>query len=248
MHLITKTLSSVRVFTAGVIVSGLSIGAAQAQIVVDLTNPADYTIQEIIDGNGLRVGDKVFDDFSIVSTGTTGITLPDADSVKVKGGIDSTGNIELEFFGGWVAGTNELINSTIEFTVTADSPFLIEAVELSMQNFAAFGAGQVNIAENIFLDEDETVIGIAPPFLNTFYEGNTGTLVNLDTATVIPGPQSTLYVSKDITVRDLSDGSQASSAHLSRFTQTYIQIPEPGTVVLLLSGGALMMMRRRSEG
>ncbi|MBB6431196.1 PEP-CTERM sorting domain-containing protein [Algisphaera agarilytica] len=220
-------------------------GSAQAQLVVDINNPMDYTIQEIIDGGGLRVGDKVFDEFEIVSTGTTGITLPDADSVKVKGGVDSEGNIELEFFGGWVAGTNELINSTIEFCVTADSPFLIEAVELSMQNFAAFGQGQVNIAENIFLDEDETIIGIAPPFLNTFYEGNSGTLVNLDTATVVPGPQSKLYVSKDITVRDLSDGQSPSAAHLSRFTQTFIQIPEPGTVVLFLSGGALLMMRRR---
>lgn len=238
---------SMKMFAAAAAIASCSLGTTQAQLVVDLNNPMDYTIQEIIDGNGLRVGDKVFDDFSIVSTGTTGITLPDAASVKVKGGLDSGGNIELEFFGGWVAGTGELINSTIEFTVEADSPFLIQAVELSMQNFAAFGQGQVNIAENIFLNEDETIIGIAPPFLNTFYEGNTGTLVNLDSATIVPGPQSKLYVSKDITVRDLSDGNQASSAHLSRFTQTYIQIPEPGTVVLFLSGGALLMMRRRGD-
>lgn len=230
------------------IVAALLLSAQTALAQIDWnTNPNanGYTIAEIIDQGGLRVGDKLFTNFDVVSTpgrtnpSSTGPLpgAPNASSIRVRGFFDSNGDIGLEFNGAWFANVGQVVNTNITFVVTPDAPFEIEGVGLQLAAFGALGDGAVNIAENVF-----EAPSVFPPLANLLvnYQKNGPFNIFQDFGSFVP--QDSIFVSKDIIVTSGGNGI----AHLSRFTQTFRQIPEPASVALLLGGIALIARRRRS--
>ena len=229
---------------------GISVPAA-GEIVWDFNSSTPITIADIQnDPDGaLRVGDKVFSDFEVITTATAGVTAPDASTIKVGGtnNFQNLGAIGLEFFGGWATSVGELINTTIRFRVTADFPFQLDGVGLALDSFASAGDGLIQIAENITNDNAPPDQLVIPPLFVQYAEGNPlNDFYDQDDILDQFGPQTSFNVAKDITVRD-GASIEPGAAHLSAFSQGFFQtvIPEPGTAVVFAVAVTGLVGRRR---
>lgn len=224
-----------------VAIAALTVLQTQARAVLNWnfnSPPANgYTIQEIIDNQGLRVGDKVFTSFDVVSFGTGGALAPQATDIRVRGFIEDDGSIGLDFNGAWFANIGQAVNTTIEFAVTADDPFVIDGVGLSLDAVGGLGNGAISIAEQVEDVPGGTVL--TDPTLFVFYQRNNPFNQFDDFGSF--DPIKSIYVTKDITV---TSGGQGI-AHLSKFSQTFRQVPEPGTLVLAAGGMLVVLTRRR---
>ncbi|MCC5828180.1 MAG: PEP-CTERM sorting domain-containing protein [Phycisphaeraceae bacterium] len=206
-----------------------------------------YTISEIQDAGGVVVGDKLFADFSVVSTASPSVTsAPDASTILIKPFINAAGDIGLEFFDGWAVATGQHINTNIQFSVEATAPWMIDGTTLGLTSFGANFGGIVSIAENLFATDPSN-----PPFDFVIEDGLLASYAKDDPAnqlmdSVAFDPISKMWVVKDITVRGgvVEDG-QIGHAHLSRFYQIYHQIPEPASLALM-GLGAMVLLRRRA--
>lgn len=220
-----------------------SLGAvpAQAQLVWDLANPGNnpangYTITQITSNNGLRVGDKLFDNFAVIPQTATGV--PDPSNIFIKGFVSGI-DIGLEFNGLWIySGSGANVTQNISWDVTADNPFQIIGAEFDLTGFSVTGSGFVNIVEDIDRVLPQPTLDIA-----NLLVGSTSTFDSADWSTN-PGGATKIHVVKDIIVGRTSS-ELAGTAQLTQFRQTFVQVPEPGTLVLAAAGLALMAGRRR---
>ena len=196
-----------------------------------------YTVQQVIDAGGLRIGDKVFSSFDIVNTTTAGGTAPAASAIRVRGFFDNTGAVGIEFNGAWFANVGQTVNSNIAFTVTADAPYAINGVGLSLDAVGTIGTGLVSMVEQVV--ENGGDVPELPDSLSVFFQkGNPlNTFTDSMSFTALPS----IRVTKDIFLM----GGNSGIAHLSRFSQKFSQIPEPGTILLGLAGLSLIAGARR---
>ena len=244
-----------RKLTLGVVAVALMCSLASAAEFKELT--PTYSIQVIIDkyaaepGWEFRVADKVFSDWTVETSGSQDAYAPEAGDIFVTGGYweggSADGEIGLRFNSGWTAGQNQIADSTITFKITADAPFEIVDYTLYMDNFTAMNGGQVSISENLFperpspgVDPIEDINGdpdggvVRDSFNNYTYVTDHHEFL---------APMLEVWVSKDVVANGgLLEGGYA---HLSRFYQTYSQIPEPATAMLLAAGGAALVFYRR---
>ncbi len=240
----------------------LSSAAGATLIEWDFNNPPDNppTIAEIIDTDGLLVGDKIFifDKSSVIpvppAPGTIGVS-PGANQIVVSG-IKVGEDYGIQFNGPWVADAGAVINSTISFKVAIADPwaalYLIKDNGLRLTaSDAAVPDALVDVVEAVY--DADPLLGdrIATKHVTDRYGSANDRLSDYALFGEPPGSVmlSEIWVKKDITLIGGTLVGGLGGAHLSEFTQTFSQyvIPEPGTLVLLLGGlvGPVVVALRR---
>lgn len=177
------------------------------------------------------IDDKTFSNFSYTGSGSLGLT---ANEIGVTP-VDSGGEFGFNFTAAWNTFSGFSSDSLIGYTVTAGPGFEVTDAELTIAGFAAVGAAQVSVADNLSNGENLFV------FFNSACK-TTHTCVTSD-ATTFTGVKS-LDVVKDIA---LSSGRRGSGA-LSFVSNTVSQaIPEPASLALMAAGllGIGAVLRRK---
>ena len=236
-----KLVNNLNVLIA-ILITTLTIGSASAAW-IPLTN--DPVSLESLIGTSLIVGDKEFSEFDMFAFATGGAIAPNSDSVFVQGGMDdSTGDYGLRFLLSAVAGSGQMVNTTLQFKVAIlpepryENKF-IKDISYHLTGASATDTGVVTSAETVWnapFPDGEVIASLSV----SKQEGDGG--VNLlDSAEFAPVRKIWIQC-KDISV---SGGtSPTGSAHLSEFYQFYSQIPEPATIFLLGFGGFLLKRRK----
>jgi hypothetical protein len=235
-----------------------SVGHAEVVWVWDSPDPNFQapSIAEVNAQGGLLVGDKLFTDFTVISSGNAPF-LPTAADIRISG-LLSDGDYGVSFNGPWFALTNQVLDTTIKFKVSVfpENPgVLIKDNTLGLTAFAVNNSDAfVSITENVYSAPPPQPQSIADKFV--FASQASSTLLdheNFHDATGAPAAFPAVWVVKDIL---LYGGSTAVPGHpgafLSEFTQSFsqTQVPEPQTFVLLacgLPGLALLLWRRRAR-
>ena len=195
---------------------------------------APVTLSDLVSGDTITVGDKVFADFTYLATGD----VPAADFVNVQGIIDCDGNYGIRFQGAFNdlpggGGSDALIGFKV--SVAAGAPYLINDVHLAGNPDVLGGIGLASVTE--------TFVPTGNPTLSIFSDGTN--MVQTDWAD-LNEPVMMLQVQKDI---NLVAGAGSSGATLSFVDQTFSQIliPEPSTgLMLAMVALSLLTVRRQS--
>ena len=207
-----------------------------------------YTLQQVIDAGGLRVGDKTFTDWWVDTAKSSNALAPSAGEINVSA-LQVSGEWGIQFTGAWMAGYNQLADTSIIFKVTADAPYLIHDNTLKMTGYGAELGGIVNITENVYARDprvynDES---LADKFVYKNSQTNRKKTVDhqifYDPDTGDEAALPSVWIVKDIGVTGGITNPDGMAA-LSVFTQTFSQIPEPATLGLLALGGLVMLQRR----
>jgi hypothetical protein len=215
--------------------------AARAEILWDFGNPTPVSVAQISQAGGLQVGDKIFADFSVASSGNA-IYRPTAADVTVSG-IVANGDYGLQFNGGWFALPGKTLDTAIGFDVSvapSGAPNLIEDAALSMDGVAlkALPDAFVQITESVYpsaFHQTNLVPG------EIVYANSGGELDGVDQGFVqngVPVAFPEVWIVKDIllyggTIPDSGIIPPGPNTSVSWITQSYSQIPEPGSLVLL---------------
>lgn len=246
-------------------------GAAQGAVVWDFENPNNnpgngYSIAEVIDADGIQVGDKLIRFIEVTTSKTQGTVAPGADAIQVKGvrfaGMGPDGyELGLKFNGGWSAGGQEISDTTLTFSVEVVDPELTEGwlIKDNKLSLAAFGVsdplpgtsteqgGIVSVSENVYAKDTELYLPNGPDnpsIADKFAYYRTDDDKDLyDEAEF--DPVAKIWIKKDIVAN--GGDLQTGSAHLSEFYQLFSQVPEPTTMVLLGLGGLALIRRRRRD-
>jgi hypothetical protein len=198
-------------------------------------------------GYSCQIGDKIFSNFTYVSSAFGGALAVPAAGVTVdtlgphgSGASVFNNDIGLQFNAGWNALAGQTTDSDIGFTVT------VLGGAISIEDF---GLAQVSgVLPNGSASVVENGCGPAPCTpselaVMTFDYGGSNTQRVADT---MFSPRGSVEVSKDISVT----GGTTGSAHLSLVSDTFSQIPEPMTVGFIGGGLALLgvaRLRRRMK-
>ena len=176
------------------------------------------------------VGNLTFSEFDYSFTGD----MPPATAINVSSQTDSDGNFGIRFQGGFLdtvsVGASDAV---IEFTVSADSAIITDAV-LGGNPDLLGGTGLAAVTETFL---PQVTNGSISVFDN-------GTVEQLRERIVFDSPLQTLNVQKDINLNAEAGGAGAA---MSFIDQTFSQVPEPATFAGLLFGllGLLGYRRRR---
>ena len=203
-----------------------------------------------INRSGMQVGDKLFSNFSIVNyvDGTLAVA-PDVNQVQVTG-ICIDGNFGIRFNAPWLAGSESVVNSTISFQIQV----LPESGLYIAGNMFALTASNVG-SDNGFISAVETVWDAEPGSIGANRLSSLGLYDSADPLNrklsdqrdfLVDGEPVHLrqvWIRKDITLLGGGEG-QFGPTHLSEFTQTFSQVPEPASVGMLGSGVIVALLRR----
>ena len=203
-----------------------------------------FSLAQVIEAGGIRVGDKVFDMFSVNNSMSDGAQAPNPDGIIVYG-VQINGELGLRFTGGWSADARQVADTVIVFRVTADQGWKITDNSLWMDAYGAAAGGLVTISENVYASDP--LLGSNPALANKSVKFSNRVENKLYDHQEFSDEQGNLvamqqiWVVKDITV---SGGPGTGYAMLSQFYQTFSQIPEPASVILLAMGGLIALVRK----
>jgi hypothetical protein len=221
-----------------------------------LRDPVSYTIAEIIDAGGIIIGDKLFDQFSVVTTKSQNAIAPGIGEIAVtpiqvlKPGAMMGGDYGMKFNGPWSAPAGQLADSTIEFRASilpeyVDMGYAFKDNALWLTAFGVSNntdAGAVSVSENLYHDHPSQG---GAPFVNKFaYYINPSDNDLRDEQDFEPVTE--MWVLKDVVA--YGGTGTVGTVHLSEFYQTFSQVPEPGTFGLLAIAGIMGLIgfgRRR---
>lgn len=200
---------------------------ASAVIVMPINDPSfGCSLQQAIDAGGLRVGDIVFDGFSINNNNSNGGLAPEASGVMVYG-VSINTEIGLRFTGGWSAIQGQFSDTVILFHVEADSPYLLTGASQWMDAYGASNGGLVWISDNVFLSDP--MAGFSPSLADGYvYFANRDDRRLFDYQVFINAEGQTVQVQEAWAVKDVVvNGGQENGAYaaLSQFYQTFSQVP-----------------------
>jgi hypothetical protein len=199
-------------------------------------------LDTLLNGGSIQVGDKIFADFSISGFDAAGVTVI---------GIEENGHYGIRLQGGFAAFGNQIKDILIGFSVSVapESDLLISGVHLDFNGAVAIGSGFASVVETAVTPSGQHML--LPPLV----------VLNpppiLSASADLVSPQKKIYVLKDIMLiaggdtaphKRLGNGDNAVNAVLiSQIDQLFVQIPEPGTVVLVAAGllGVAITGRRR---
>ena len=200
--------------------------------------------------SGIQVGNLLFSNFSSTSymNGTIAVA-PESGSIKVTG-VYVDGNYGIRFNAPWLAGSEAKVNSTISFQVqTASGSEMYINNNLFALSVSSVGsaAGLLNAVETVWDAEPGSsganqlsslslldTTDLANQKLTDYRDFS----VNGSLATV-----NKIWVKSSITLVG-GDAGESGITHLSEFTQTFTQIPEPTSAGMLCSGTIMAMLWR----
>ena len=226
---------------------GVFTGAAfGAPIVASLDLTDFHSLTDVI-AQGIQVGDKLFDDFLFIPSGTQPTIVPNSDMIQVTG-VFINGDYGLKFNGGWSAGGGQIAATSMTYSVTVLDPQMqIDGMELWTSGVGVLGTdqdGRVTIIENLL--PTDPGLGYAPPLVpqipEVYYHDGTDHVLQTSASIAL---RDKVWVLTGVTVNGgyLATGS----AQLHEFYQTFSQIPEPATLGLLGIGGLAVLVRRRKR-
>jgi len=199
----------------------------QAQV-TNLTNGSTINFSNLGTGQfSVLVGDKLFSDFSLA-----GYT---ASNLVIKGIIENGDDYGIQIQGGFFA-MNGVMEVNLGYAVTVtNSNNLISGANLSFNGFEFGSNGVAEVTESVytntsFLYGDMSVY--ASPSSNL-----------LSTTMAINPPQQSLDIDKDV----IDYAINLSFASISTINQSFIQVPEPSTIVLSLAGIVTFLFVRRRK-
>jgi hypothetical protein len=201
-----------------------------------------YTVQQIMDAGGVKIGDKTFTEWRVTSTTQGNGLAPQAGAISVTA-VQIGGEYGMRFNGPWSAATGDLADTTIGFRVTADDPWLISDNTLAVTAFGADKGGMASISENVF-SADPTKTFSTPVANKYVYYINDANFKAVDHKVFVQALKD-VWVVKDVVVNGSS--AAGASAHVSEFYQTFSQVPEPATLSLLIAGAVVLVARRRHK-
>ena len=222
--------------------------AAVSEIYQSEPNPSQkyqsMTIGEINSAGGYQVGDKLFSDFSCVPYTSGPEAYPPVCDEIVVTGLDANGDYGITFNASWYAGAGSTVNSTLKFKVLVvpSSDNYIVGSTFRLEGAGVSGNGFIDAIENIYPIESGLVGTNEAAALNVFKKPSGNKLVDSSdfyNADGSPAMLKEIWIVKDISMNGLS-----GSVHLSSFTQTFHQIPEPASMGMLGSGIVVAMLRR----
>ena len=203
-----------------------------------------------INPSGMQVGDKLFSNFSIVSY-TSGVlaVVPSASRIQVSG-VYIDGRYGIRFSAPWIAGSEAVVNSMISFKVSVlpESGMYIAGnlFALTASNVGSEG-GRISAVETVWDAEPGSLGANRLSSLGLLDAANSGNqkLTGYREFYIDGSPVSVkeIWVTKDITLLGGREG-ESGVTHLSEFTQTFSQVPEPASAGMLSSGIILAMLRR----
>jgi len=218
-------------------VSAMGVGSLCAQVytdtLADLTNPSGAY-------NSLVIGDKTFSHFAYQATDLTSF---DPTQIQVSASIDADGVYYLTWSGSVALATlsTAVADLKLDYAVMATGG-IIDMIDQSY-------TGSAQPAGSTFLAVDETAsIGtfggqVVGQSHLTAYDVTDPPAEANDQLNIVP-PQTVLYVTKDIGLAAISP--PGAFITISRVTQSFHQVPEPGTLLLgSLCGGLLLFARSR---
>ncbi len=199
-------------------------------------------LDTLLDGGSIQVGDKIFADFSISGFDAAGVLVI---------GIEENGSYGVRLQGGFAAFGNQIKDILIGFSVTVapESNQLISGIHLDFNGAVVLGSGHASVVETAVTPNGQQML--LPPLV----------VVNpppvLSASADLVSPQTKIFVLKDILLVAGGDtcphkrlGNETDSVNavsISQIDQLFVQIPEPGTVVLVAAGllGVAITGRRR---
>ncbi len=221
------------------------------------------TIEEVNEMGGLLVGDKLFTDFSVMSSGTAPIK-PTAADIAISG-ILSGEDYGVILGGPWFAFAGQVLDTVITFQVSVSpqsSPYRIKDVGLSMNGvtLTELPDAFVQIHESVYAApgyQQKDRIASGDVYQN-IWDTDSDFSQDFRDPSGAPVSYPTVWVRKDIMLyggtRPVPPGTPHGpiATTLSVITQTFSQeVPEPQSLVLLLCGVpalALFMWRRVIAG
>jgi len=220
----------------------ICLSASASVINAPIDGVTSYTVQQIMDAGGVKIGDKTFTEWRVTSTTQGNGLAPQAGAISVTA-VQIGGEYGMRFNGPWSAATGDLADTTIGFRVTADDPWLISDNTLAVTAFGADKGGMASISENVF-SADPTKTFSTPVANKYVYYINDANFKAVDHKVFVQALKD-VWVVKDVVVNGSS--AAGASAHVSEFYQTFSQIPEPATLSLLIAGAVVVVSRRRHK-
>lgn len=221
----------------------LSANSAHALIVtVGCVNTnLSCTLQELAAGGSIRVDGQRFDNWvvnnaSSVPVDLSGIVVAGLDDQSTSPGLRYIAQGPLNTLG------LDLIDLDLRFAVaTIAGSTGIAGTSLQIDQFA-FGAdnvgGFIGISEDVFEANGVDLLGEQLAFIDS----SSGSMILSDA--IFFGSRASIVVATNIIVTGDDSGDTVS---LGRFTQRFVQIPEPSTLLLILVGLTGLSLRRASE-
>lgn len=216
------------------ILTSLALLFVGVGLVASPVGAVPVTLDTLIPGGSITVGDKYFDnfDFYIATAFGTPVFPTSAAGISVEG-LFIGGLPGLQFTGGMHAGANTIIDFIIKYDVkVVGSNQLISDIHLGY-NGGISGSGFSNVVEDVW---DSNGVNLAhasvsgnstpPDYSDPF--GETGDVLILST------PQKKVSVTKDVQLLAGQTGFATISLINQAVSQT--QVPEPTTLILLGSG------------
>jgi hypothetical protein len=195
------------------------------------------TLQQVIDDGGFTVDGVTFSDFSVSITGDLAGVLEASDlAVIVESGPGSVG---FSLSGPISAADGEIGDILLSFKMSSSTA--IDGAILNALNVAN-GLGAQAAVDEWVRDGNGVVLGL----LSTSDTGGPGAPIFEDSLGF--APQLALMITKDILVDSaLIGGGPDGSARISLIQQTFLLVPEPGSLLLLGIGLGLLKRARRAR-
>ena len=239
-------------------IAGVGISSSSAVAAVVTTNCAATnqfcTLQELDNGATIEVGDKLFDNWDVITASNFFPTLPatplNLNNIEVSGIFEDTNAPGLQFMsvndelsvGASSPLPGQVTNLIFDFKVTSSGEPLVDN-ELLLDEFVAVASpigdsAFINISEEVGTSQGSSNLAQKSVFANVF--GGVGSpppeIEDFDSE-VFP-PQQSVWVRKNISV--LVTGPEAS-ASLNKFSQRFSQVsvPESKSTLSLLALGTL---------
>jgi hypothetical protein len=181
---------------------------------------------------GLVVGDILFTGFEVTGIAYGGPSTPSSSTILIQGGQnEATGDYGIRLRLAWNAGSDQLINTDINFKVSIlpgyDRFFIAEAV-FWLATAGAAGTGLVQANENIY---DADFMGNSLTVLSTSAQTDYYGAFLMDSSYLMLHGNLTqakeLWVRTGITVQGGTNGS----AGLHEVFVLYSQLPKPATIL-----------------
>jgi hypothetical protein len=221
------------------VVVGLCVSVLILGVSLVPSSAGTITLDQLISGASLQVGDKIFADWwyqALANPGTGGVQLPSPTGVLIDYGVLPNNDISLKYqmaVSAWGGGTGDVLWGYTISTVSG-AP-LIHDWSMSLLAFGTSGGPLNSVIWS------ETLYG-SPQYKNLITSAAVSHVKPWNTfSEVLDQPYSKIWVIKDLAVYSTENGT----AHVSLLEQRWSQVPEASSFALFGLGFVGLGLFRR---